>query len=333
MDGGRQEEDQNLNLECSRALYENVAKIEDPCHDKRPKHGKRIPPIRGKVKKFRRNRTTFTTFQLHELETAFADSHYPDIYSREALARRIELPENRVQEGFRGSENFVDPDTGKYQDTPVWFQNRRAKYRRHEKLEFECGFPPENESVHSGNIPSWSWMAQNPKYQNNSMASPNQHYQNNSFSTPSLDPERPKRKHLTPDNLENGRASETFANDVFRLGEHHLDIEHGNGSNIANHDEVNFHNNLSNFESERRCRRTDANYPCFPFRGFSPATSRNDYHWYINSPFYPSGLGCYPTLPSGLGLTTPYSSTMANLYSATNPINPNDDTRCDDDLE
>ncbi|XP_077001739.1 rhox homeobox family member 2B-like [Tamandua tetradactyla] len=75
------------------------------------------PPYRPR----RRYRTPLNPFQLQELENVFRYTPYLDQAMRRELARFLNVPEARVQ---------------------VWFKNRRAKWRRHQRALMFRNMPP-----------------------------------------------------------------------------------------------------------------------------------------------------------------------------------------------
>ncbi|XP_006874116.1 PREDICTED: homeobox protein goosecoid-2 [Chrysochloris asiatica] len=78
-------------------------------------------PGPGPQRRTRRHRTIFSEEQLQALEALFVQNQYPDVSTRERLACRLRLREERVE---------------------VWFKNRRAKWRHQKRASVSSRFLP-----------------------------------------------------------------------------------------------------------------------------------------------------------------------------------------------
>ena len=52
--------------------------------------------------KSRRNRTSFTRYQLEEMERVFSQTHYPDSNIRQVMSEKLDLAEAKIQVNMQG---------------------------------------------------------------------------------------------------------------------------------------------------------------------------------------------------------------------------------------
>ncbi|CAH6778361.1 paired box protein Pax-4 [Phodopus roborovskii] len=86
-----------------------------------------------------RNRTIFSAGQAEALEKEFQRGQYPDSVARGKLAAATSLSEDTVR---------------------VWFSNRRAKWRRQEKLKWETQLPGASQDLMAPRVPPGITSAQ-----------------------------------------------------------------------------------------------------------------------------------------------------------------------------
>lgn len=59
----------------------------------------------SEAKKPKRTRTAYSNYQLDQLELVFSSTHYPDVFTREELARRLGIREDRIQVCYISDSN------------------------------------------------------------------------------------------------------------------------------------------------------------------------------------------------------------------------------------
>ncbi|XP_030072567.1 paired box protein Pax-4 [Microcaecilia unicolor] len=111
--------------------------LRTPCDASMPDHFQeesKSPPSIPRLGTQHRGRTVFTQEQSDTLEKEFSRVQYPDMFTREKLATEMDLPEGTVR---------------------VWFSNRRAKWRREEKLKMETSHKGSaDECIHTPSGPA-----------------------------------------------------------------------------------------------------------------------------------------------------------------------------------